>query len=109
MASKYQIIVGMAEHTARDITQNPDIRDYNDFQTQLGNTDACLNQYVLLDCANQFTIGSKTTWTLSQHERIHLIFTTSSMGGRKYVLYEGVCGSRMKTEMSLLLRRFRLW
>ena len=24
MASKYQIIVGMAEHTARDITQNPD-------------------------------------------------------------------------------------
>lgn len=41
------------------------IRDYNDFQTQLGNTDACLNQYVLLDCANQFTIGSKTTWTLS--------------------------------------------
>ena len=41
------------------------IRDYNDFQTQLGNTDACLNQYVLLDCASQFAIGSKTTWTLS--------------------------------------------
>lgn len=41
------------------------IRDYNDYQTQLGNTDACLNQYVLSDCAQQFTIGSKTTWTLS--------------------------------------------
>lgn len=41
------------------------IRDYNDFQTQLGNTAACLNQYVLSDCASQFTVGSKTTWTLS--------------------------------------------
>ena len=46
---------------------------------------------------------------LSQHERIHLIFTITSMGRRKSDLCVGVCGSRMKTEMSLLLRRFRLW
>ena len=42
------------------------IRDYNDFQTQLGNTDALLNQYVLVSCAQSLTIGEKTTSTLSE-------------------------------------------
>ena len=42
------------------------IRDYNDFQTQLGNTDALLNQYVLVSCAQSLTIGEKATSTLSE-------------------------------------------
>lgn len=39
------------------------VYDYNDFQEQLGNTDARLNLYVLGDCTAQFIVGSKTTWT----------------------------------------------
>ena len=49
---------------------NSIIRDYNDYQTQLGNTDACLNQYVLIECGNAFAIGNKTTWTLSENNYI---------------------------------------
>ena len=49
---------------------NSIIRDYNDYQTQLGNTDACLNQYVLIECGNAFSIGNKTTWTLSENNYI---------------------------------------
>ena len=46
------------------------VRDYNDFQTQLGNTGALLNQYVLSDCAHALTIGEKTTGTLSGSDYI---------------------------------------
>ena len=46
------------------------VRDYNDFQTQLGNTGALLNQYVLSDCAHALTIGEKTTRTLSGSDYI---------------------------------------
>lgn len=42
------------------------ITDYNDFQTQLGNKDAVLNQYVLFSCASSLCIGEKTTWTLTK-------------------------------------------
>ena len=42
------------------------IRDYNDFQEQLGNIDAKLNQYVLVDCGSEFGQGSKTTFTLGE-------------------------------------------
>jgi hypothetical protein len=49
---------------------NSIIRDYNDYQTQLGNTEACLNQYVLFECGNAFSIGNKTTWTLSENNYI---------------------------------------
>lgn len=41
------------------------IRDYNVFETQLGNTDACLNQYVLIDCGSCFGIGDKKTYCLT--------------------------------------------
>jgi N12 class adenine-specific DNA methylase/adenine-specific DNA methylase len=46
------------------------IRDYNDFQEQLGNTDAKLNQYVLINCGSEFGQGSKTTFTLSKNNFI---------------------------------------
>lgn len=42
---------------------NSIIRDYNDYQTQLGNREVCLNLYYLTDCGNQFGIGSKITHT----------------------------------------------
>lgn len=38
------------------------IRDYNDFQEQLGNNDDKLNTYVLVDCASEFGIGKKLTY-----------------------------------------------
>ena len=53
--------------------------------------------------------GGIQSFHLSQHERIHLIFTTTSMGRRKSDSCVGVCALQMKTEMSLILRRFRLW
>ena len=42
------------------------ITDYNDFQTQLGNKDAVLNQYVLFSCISSLCTGEKTTWTLTK-------------------------------------------
>ena len=39
------------------------VRDYNDFQEQLGNNDDKLNTYVLVDCSSQFGIGNKHTYT----------------------------------------------
>lgn len=42
------------------------VRDYNDYQTQVGNQGAVLNQYVLSDCASQFTMGNKKTHTLGE-------------------------------------------
>ena len=39
------------------------IRDYNDFQEQLGNNEDTLNTYVLVDCSSQFGIGNKHTYT----------------------------------------------
>ena len=44
---------------------NSIILDYNDFQRQTGNADAKLNQYVLTDCGQSFSIGSKTTFTMT--------------------------------------------
>lgn len=46
------------------------IRDYNDFQHQLGNDAAMLNQYVLVNCAASLTAGEKTTWTLQENNYI---------------------------------------
>ena len=46
------------------------ICDYNDFQLSINNRDACLNQYILNDCGNQFGEGRKTTWTLSTNNYI---------------------------------------
>ena len=43
------------------------IEYYNDFQSQLGNQAAMLNQYVLYDCVRQLQVGSKTTWTLTDN------------------------------------------
>ena len=42
-------------------------RDYNDFQTQLGNTEAQLNLYVLINCADNLVSGDKTTFTLREN------------------------------------------
>ncbi len=42
------------------------ITDYNDFQTQLGNKDAVLNQYVLFSCISSLCTGEKTTWALTK-------------------------------------------
>ena len=47
---------------------NSIILDYNDFQRQTGNADAKLNQYVLTDCGQSFSIGSKTTFTMTGTE-----------------------------------------
>ena len=41
------------------------VADYNDFQEQLGNPHAMLNNYVLSDCRSRFVMGEKTTITLS--------------------------------------------
>ena len=46
------------------------VRDYNDYQRQLGNTDAMLNQYVLSSCATELSVGSKTTYALTQNNFI---------------------------------------
>ncbi len=46
------------------------VRDYNDFQHQLGNDAACLNQHVLSDCASVMVSGSKTTGTLQENNFI---------------------------------------
>ena len=46
------------------------IRDYNDFQKQLGNEGAMLNQYVLIDCGSEFRMGKKTTWTRNENAYI---------------------------------------
>ena len=39
------------------------IRDYNDYQQQVANPDAMVDQYVLSTCAGCFIIGEKKTWT----------------------------------------------
>ena len=39
------------------------VRDYNDFQEQLGNNEDRLNTYVLVDCSSEFGIGNKVTYT----------------------------------------------
>lgn len=41
------------------------IRDYDDFQEQLGNEGAMMNRYVLFDCAGAFMRGEKTTNTMT--------------------------------------------
>lgn len=41
--------------------------------------------------------------------QIRHTFTITFTEKRKFALFVGVCGSRMKTEMSLLLRHFPLW
>ena len=46
------------------------VRDYNDYQRQLGNTDAVLNQYVLSSCATELAIGNKTTYALTGNDYI---------------------------------------
>lgn len=38
------------------------VRDYNDYQTQLGNQDNLLNQYVLVSCASSFQYGERHTY-----------------------------------------------
>ena len=38
------------------------VRDYNDFQEQLGNNEDTLNTYVLVDCSSEFGIGKKLTY-----------------------------------------------
>ena len=43
------------------------VRDFNDFEDQLGNSDAKLNQYVLVNCAQDMTWGKKTTSVLSEN------------------------------------------
>ncbi len=42
------------------------IADYNDFQEQLGNYEDKLNTYHLSDCASQFGIGNKQTYTMEK-------------------------------------------
>ncbi len=42
------------------------IEDYNDFQKQIGNDGAMLNQYVLNDCSRSFMLGEKRTGFLSK-------------------------------------------
>ena len=46
---------------------------------------------------------------VSPRGQIRHTFTITFTEKRKFALFVDVCGSRMKTEMSLLLRRFRLW
>lgn len=46
---------------------------------------------------------------LSPRGQIRHTFTITFTEKRKFALFVGVCGSRMKTEMSLLLRHFPLW
>ena len=41
------------------------VLDYNDFQAQIGNNGAMLNQYVLSDCGHCFMTGKKKTTVLS--------------------------------------------
>ena len=42
------------------------VRDYNDFQEQIKNDGAMLNQYALNDCARSFMIGEKRTGFISK-------------------------------------------
>jgi N12 class adenine-specific DNA methylase/adenine-specific DNA methylase len=42
------------------------VRDFNDFEQQIGNEGAMLNQYVLNDCAQGFMIGEKRTGFISR-------------------------------------------
>ena len=42
------------------------IHDFNDFETQLGNTEVLLNLYVLSDCASRLYSGDKITLTLRE-------------------------------------------
>ena len=46
------------------------VRDFNDYETQLGNTGVLLNQYVLSSCAQSLTLGEKTTNSLSGNDFI---------------------------------------
>lgn len=43
---------------------NSIIRDFNDFETQIGNDSAKLNTYVMTDCGSMFGQGKKITHTL---------------------------------------------
>ena len=42
------------------------VEDYNDFQKQIGNDGAMLNQYVLKDCSRSFMLGEKRTGFISK-------------------------------------------
>lgn len=46
------------------------IHDFNDFETQLGNTEVLLNLYVLSDCAGRLYSGDKTTHTLKENNYV---------------------------------------
>ena len=46
------------------------IRDYNDYQQQIANPDAMVDQYVLSTCAGCFIIGEKKTWTQKENNYV---------------------------------------
>ena len=48
------------------------VRDYNDYQTQLGNSDNLLNQYVLVSCASCFQRGERQTYVTKSNGELVL-------------------------------------